>query len=187
MTPIARGGLVAVPLVALFAALATAATDFRDIPYLQARVGQVLESAPNGTEVEWFNEATGNAGVVRVLKTYYETPDRPCRDYQRTTRRPGRPDAVVAGTGCREPSGHWRLKEAEAVEPAPSGGWLPPEPETSAAPGPPQPLLEPPAPKPPVPEAAKRPAPAAEIPAEENPAEENPAEEFPIVMPTPSE
>lgn len=178
MTPIARAGLAAVPLVALFAALAAAATDFRDIPYLQARVGQILETAPTGSEAEWFNEVTGNAGVVRVLKTYYETPDRPCRDYQRTTRRPGQPDAVVDGTGCREPSGHWRLKEAEPVkpaEPASAGGWAPPEPESSAAVGPPQPLLEPPAPKPPAPEAAKKPA------------KKISAEEFPIVMPTPSE
>ena len=119
--------------------------------------------------------------MVRVLRTYYETPAKPCRDYQRTTRRPGQPDAVVVGTGCREPSGHWRLKEAEPAKPAPSGGWTPPEPETSAAPEPPQTLLEPPTPKPPVPEAATRPAPTEEVPAEA------PEEEIPIVMPTPSE
>jgi len=95
--------LFLVPLAALvpFAALAT--MDFRDIAYLDVRVRQVLESEPNDAEIKWFNEATGNSGMIRVLRTYWPEPGRPCRDYERTTRRPGAAEIVVKGTGCREP------------------------------------------------------------------------------------
>jgi hypothetical protein len=107
--------LFLVPLAALvpFAALAT--MDFRDIAYLDVRVRQVLESEPNDAEIKWFNEATGNSGMIRVLRTYWPEPGRPCRDYERTTRRPGAAEIVVKGTGCRDSSGRWRLKEKEAM------------------------------------------------------------------------
>ena len=107
--------LFLLPLAALVPIAALAATDFRDIPYLQARIGQVLEREPTGAEIEWFNEATGNTGMIRVLRTYFPSPDAPCRDYERTTRQPGAAEIVVKGTGCRDSSGRWRLKEKEAI------------------------------------------------------------------------
>ena len=89
MTRFWTAGLISLPLVALLSGAAPAATDFEDIPYLQARINQVLEREPTGAEVGWRNEATGNSGVIRVLKTYFPSPDAPCRDYERTTRLPG--------------------------------------------------------------------------------------------------
>ncbi len=62
--------------VAATATVAHAATDFRDIPYLQARIGKVLEHEPTGAEVEWFNEATGNSGMIRVLNPAFRDPRR---------------------------------------------------------------------------------------------------------------
>jgi surface antigen len=119
MTRFWTAGLISLPLVALLSGAAPAATDFEDIPYLQARINQVLEREPTGAEVEWRNEATGNSGVIRVLKTYFPSPDAPCRDYERTTRRPGGPgggESLVRGTGCRDASGRWGLKEMEETE-----------------------------------------------------------------------
>ena len=135
MIRVVTGGLILLPLVALFSGAAPAATDFEDIPYLQARINQVLEREPTGAEVEWRNEATGNSGVIRVLKTYFPSPDAPCRDYERTTRRPGGGESLVRGTGCRDASGRWGLKEMEeqeakktgapSSEPPTPGAWEP--------------------------------------------------------------
>jgi surface antigen len=146
MIRLVTGGLILLPVLGLLSGTAPAATDFQDIPYLQARINQVLEREPTGAEVEWRNEATGNAGVIRVLKTYFPSPDAPCRDYERTTRQPGGGESLVRGTGCREASGRWGLKEMEETE-APS-------PESST--------LEPPAPEPPTPEPWGPEAPAGE-------------------------
>jgi len=116
MTRLATAGLILLPLLGLLAGAASASTDFQDIPYLQARINQVLEHEPTGAEVEWRNEATGNSGVIRVLKTYFPSPDAPCRDYERTTRRAGGGESLVRGTGCRDSSGRWGLKEMEERE-----------------------------------------------------------------------
>ena len=116
MTRFWTAGLISLPLMVLLSATAPAATEFEDIPYLQARINQVLEREPTGAEVEWRNQATGNSGVIRVLKTYFPSPDAPCRDYERTTRRPGGGESLVRGTGCRDASGRWGLKEMEESE-----------------------------------------------------------------------
>ena len=129
MIRLATGGLILLPLLGLLAGAAPAATDFQDIPFLQARINQVLEHEPTGAEIQWRNEATGNAGVIRVLKTYFPSPDAPCRDYERTTRRPGGGESLVRGTGCRDSSGRWGLKETEEREASA------PEPRESGAPG----------------------------------------------------
>jgi hypothetical protein len=131
--------LFLVPLAALVPFAALAATDFRDIAYLQARIGQVLEREATGVEIEWFNDATGNSGMIRVLRTYFPKPNEPCRDYERTLRQPGAAELVVKGTGCRESSGRWRLKEKEAVPVTatttpPSGAPAAGSPAPSAAP-----------------------------------------------------
>ncbi len=167
-------------------------TDFRDVPYLQARINLVLEREPTGAEVEWRNVETGNSGVIRVLRTYFPSPKAPCREYERTTRQPSGPDALVRGTGCRDADGRWRLKEEEGA-----GG--------SKTPGPDTPVSEPreagtgagaptsvttaagettgtgSPPAPPKPEAASAPPPKAAKTAEK------PAPEIAIELPTRSD
>jgi surface antigen len=116
MIRLVTGGLILLPLLGSLPGTAQGATDFQDIPYLQARINQVLEREPTGAEIEWRNEATGNTGVIRVLKTYFPSPDEPCRDYERTTRKPGGGESLVRGTGCRDDTGRWGLKEMEETE-----------------------------------------------------------------------
>jgi hypothetical protein len=122
MTRLVTCGAILLSLLGALAAAPTApaapaaAAQFEDIPYLQVRINQVLEAEPTGAEVEWRNEATGNAGVIRVLKTYFPSPDAPCRDYERTTRRPDGSEELVRGTGCRDASGRWALKEQDESE-----------------------------------------------------------------------
>ncbi len=116
MIRLVTGGLILLPLLGLLSGTAPGAMDFQDIPYLQARINQVLEREPTGAEIEWHNEATGNTGVIRVLKTYFPSPDAPCRDYERTTRKPGGGESLVRGTGCRDDTGRWGLKEMEETE-----------------------------------------------------------------------
>lgn len=132
MIRLVTGGLFLLPLLGLLPGPATAATDFQDIPYLQARINQILESEPTGAEVEWRNQATGNTGVIRVLKTYFPSPDAPCRDYERTTRRPGGGESLVRGTGCRDASGRWGLKETEESGASGPERWGPPGGEATA-------------------------------------------------------
>jgi len=146
MIRLVTGGLILLPLLGLLSGAAPAAMDFQDIPYLQARINQVLEREPTGAEIEWHNEATGNTGVIRVLKTYFPSPDAPCRDYERTTRQPGGGESLVRGTGCRDDTGRWGLKEMEETE----------------APSPEPPTLEPPTLEPPTPEPWSPEAPAGE-------------------------
>lgn len=132
MTRMVTGGLIVLPFLGLFS-VAAAQSDFEDIPYLQVRINQVLEREPTGAEVEWHNEATGNSGVIRVLKTYFPSPDAPCRDYERTTRQPGGGEKVVRGTGCRDASGRWGLKEQEEAAPPEPGSWSPATPAQGSA------------------------------------------------------
>lgn len=130
MTRVVTGGLIVLPFLGLLSATAAASTEFEDIPYLQVRINQVLEHEPTGTEVEWHNEATGNSGVIRVLKTYFPEPGAPCRDYERSTRDPGGSEKRVRGTGCRDASGRWNLKEQE--DSGAPGSWAPATPTEGA-------------------------------------------------------
>lgn len=133
MTRLVTGGAILLPFLGLLSATAPASTNFDDIPYLQARINQVLEQEPTGAEVEWRNEATGNGGVIRVLKTYFPSPDAPCRDYERTTRQPGGVEIVVRGTGCRDASGRWSLKELQETEAPSPEPWSPEPPAGDSA------------------------------------------------------
>jgi len=132
MTRVVTGGLIVLPFLGLLAATAAASTEFEDIPFLQVRINQVLEREPTGAEVEWHNEATGNSGVIRVLKTYFPEPGAPCRDYERSTREPGGDDKLVRGTGCRDASGRWNLKEQEDAKTPEAGSWSPVTPSEGA-------------------------------------------------------
>jgi len=132
MTRVVTGGLIVLPFLGLLSATAAPSTEFEDIPYLQVRINQVLEHEPTGAEAEWHNEATGNSGVIRVLKTYFPKPGAPCRDYERSTREPDGSEKRVLGTGCRDASGRWNLKEQEDSEAPESGSWSPATPTEGA-------------------------------------------------------
>lgn len=133
MIRVVTGGLIVLPFVGLLSTAAAASTEFEDIPFLQVRINQVLEHEPTGAEVEWHNEATGNSGVIRVLKTYFPEPGAPCRNYERSTRDPDGGEKRVRGTGCRDASGRWNLKEQEDSEAPGSGAWAPVAPSEGAA------------------------------------------------------
>ncbi len=202
MVPIALRCLAVLGLMAAASTVARAAPDFRDIPYLQARVGQVLEREPNGVAVDWLNEATGNSGTIRVLRTFYKDANVPCRDYVRTMRKAGAPDTLVRGTGCREAGGRWQLKEGGEMAARSSGSGTTPSGSMGTAPAAGQTQgqwsgqgqtqsqvqsqgssqwLPPDSEEAPV---SAAPTPLFEPEPAAHPA---PAEEIPIVMPTPSE
>ena len=207
MVPIALRCLAVLGLLAAASAAARAAPDFRDIPYLQARIGQALERERNGTQVEWLNETTGNSGTIRVLRTYYKDANMPCRDYVRTTRKAGAPDSLVRGTGCRDAGGRWQLKEGGETAARSSGSGATSSGSTGTAPAAGQTQgqgsgqwsgqsqtqsqgssrwLPPESEEAPVtaaPTPLLKPEPAENRPA----AQPAPAEEVPIVMPTPSD
>lgn len=199
-------GLLLLPLLGFASGPARAVSDFRDVPYLQARINLALEREPTGAEVEWRNEETGNSGVIRVLRTYFPSPKAPCREYERTTRQPTGSDTLVRGTGCRDASGRWRLKEeVGAAAPGGPGSSAPrsPAPETSksgatepdpraAGAGPPTTVtgksaatdLQPSPPKPEEPEASEPTKTTKATKASEAP---QPAAEIPIELPTRSD
>ncbi|MGI9511169.1 MAG: RT0821/Lpp0805 family surface protein [Geminicoccaceae bacterium] len=76
-------------------------------------VNQALEREPTGVEVQWSNPATGNRGIIVVLRTLSTLPDRPCRKYRRTRVRPEANVEVIEGVGCRIGAGNWALEEEE--------------------------------------------------------------------------
>ena len=198
--------VLAVLIVLGLAGPAAAATEFGDIPFLQARIGQALETERTGSEVDWSNPETGSSGTIRILRTYFPELERPCRDYERMTRQADGAEIVVRGTGCRDAAGRWRLKEDEQAKATPEAG------SAAAAPAATAPAASPPS-NPsgstdwsaPPPEAA---APAAPAPAEaaaataapplpksaprspevsRQPAPQPAQPEFDIDMPTPAE
>ena len=74
-------------------------------------VNQTLEREPTGVEVQWSNPATGNRGTIIVLQTLSSAPDRPCRKYRRTRKRPETAVETIEGVGCRVGAGLWELEE----------------------------------------------------------------------------
>jgi hypothetical protein len=81
-------------------------------------VKQTLEFERTGTDLRWSNPETGSGGVIRVERTYYRDANTPCRDYIRTTKRPGGEEFTTRGTGCRMSDGRWFLDETPS-DPAP--------------------------------------------------------------------
>jgi len=138
---VSSGALLA---ASLLAGPAVATSEFGDIPVVTAVLNSALEYERNGVEIPWSNPETGNSGVVAVERTFYLDPQSPCRDYRRTTERAGAPPAVVLGTGCRTPDGHWRLDERRDREPEPPAATVETEPlpphETTAEAEEPTPL-----------------------------------------------
>jgi surface antigen len=128
-----------------------AGEDPRDAAVVAPLVKQTLEFERTGTDLPWSNPETGSRGVIRVERTYYRDTNTPCRDYTRTTERPGGERSTTRGTGCRMGDGRWFLDEALGAEAAPASK-APPvaapagrKDETAAALSPEAPKAEPPA------------------------------------------
>lgn len=98
--------------------IATSADDKVVLPL----VNQVLEREPTGVQVQWSNPATGNRGAVVVIQTLSTAPDRPCRKYRRTRKRPEAAVETIEGVGCRVGSGVWELQESAGSAAVPRTG-----------------------------------------------------------------
>ncbi len=123
--------------------LATAARgndDIRDLPFVLDAVNDALETARTNTQVPWENPATGNSGVIVVEKTFYPSPETPCRQYRRTFNRPGRGAMMTRGTGCRVGPARWKIEEERTASRVPKAAKSGPSPspgstaESTAAP-----------------------------------------------------
>lgn len=88
-----------------------AADEFDNLSVIVPAVNDALETRRTGTSVPWSNPATGAAGTISILRTYYRADSVPCREYERTTELPGTAPAVVLGVGCRVGPSFWQLEE----------------------------------------------------------------------------
>ena len=106
-------GLAAMCLVlsVAFGPTSLAADEFDDLSVIVPAVNDALETRRTGTSVPWSNPATGGAGTISILRTYYRADSVPCREYERTTERPGAGPTVVLGVGCRVGPSFWQLEE----------------------------------------------------------------------------
>jgi surface antigen len=66
-----------------------------------------LENVRTGVPSSWRNPDTGYRYEVVPNRTYYPSPDAPCREYTVTATIGGHRD-TVHGTACRQPDGSWR-------------------------------------------------------------------------------
>lgn len=87
------------------------ADEFDDLSVIVPAVNEALETRRTGTSVPWSNPATGGAGTISILRTYYRADSVPCREYERTTERAGSDPTVVLGVGCRVGPSFWQLEE----------------------------------------------------------------------------
>lgn len=115
----ARLSSVALAALLLTSLPAAAAEDPRDKAAAGAVLQSVLEKEKSGVEVPWSSALTGNAGTVEVTRTFFPTPERPCRDYIRTTVTPAGAKTTVRGTGCRNGPEEWTLEEETPATAAP--------------------------------------------------------------------
>lgn len=112
--------------VAVLATPSFAAEDPRDAAAAREMLQVVLETEKSGIEVPWSSSTTGNKGIIRIERTFFRTPDLPCRDYIRTIEQKSGAKLTMRGTGCRLASESWSLEETLAkTEP-------PKEPEVKA-------------------------------------------------------
>lgn len=69
-------------------------------------VGQILEHAPDGSDITWVGADQGHY-QVQPLRTY-QSNGTYCREYTATAMIGGR-DQQTYGTACRQPDGSWKL------------------------------------------------------------------------------
>ncbi len=112
--------------------VARGSDDIRDLPFVLDAVNDALETARTNVDVPWENPATGNSGVIVVEKTFYPSPETPCRQYRRTFNRPGKVATVTRGTGCRAGPARWKIEEEPTASTMPRAPKSGPSPETPA-------------------------------------------------------
>lgn len=93
--------------------------DIRDLPFVLDAVNDALETARTNVRVPWKNPATGNGGEIVVEKTFYPTPEMPCRQYRRTYNQPGKGEMMTRGTGCRTGPARWKIEEQRTASQVP--------------------------------------------------------------------
>jgi len=115
--------LRSLPLFLLLAASPAGAAeeDPRDKAAVNEVLQSVLETEKSGVQVPWSSAVTGNAGKIEVIRTYFPSPERPCRDYVRTTITPDGRKTSVHGTGCRVGPEEWTLDEKPPVSEGTAG------------------------------------------------------------------
>lgn len=118
--PLAFLGLVLAGVIALgLAETARGNDDIRDLPFVLDAVNDALETARTNVRVPWKNPATGNSGVIIVEKTFYASPEMPCRQYRRTYNQPGKGEMMTRGTGCRVGPARWKIEEERTASQVP--------------------------------------------------------------------
>ena len=80
---------------------ARAAETPEDAAYVAERLQEILEFEKTGIDIPWKNPATGSRGMIRIERTYYQTPKLPCRVYRRTQILDKGLTMKVDGEGCR--------------------------------------------------------------------------------------
>lgn len=109
-TVLAAFGFALVTMV-LSPSLGYAAETPEDAAYVSNRIQEILEFEKTGTVIPWKNPKTKNRGIIKVVRTYYQNPKLPCRDYIRTQELRGDLTMTVQGTGCRIGDERWFLEE----------------------------------------------------------------------------
>jgi len=69
---------------------------------------RTLETQPSGTQVNWNNPDSGNAGTVTPTHTYQTANGTYCREFQQTISVNGE-NRQAYGTACRQPDGTWKI------------------------------------------------------------------------------
>lgn len=83
--------------------------DERDRRAAQQAAHDSMEHNPDGVSSKWQNPNTGHSGTVRPTYTYYDSADRPCRDFTHVMSVDGQ-EETVKGTACRNASGQWEVE-----------------------------------------------------------------------------
>ncbi|MDE1149560.1 MAG: RT0821/Lpp0805 family surface protein [Azospirillaceae bacterium] len=74
----------------------------------QGCFAQTMEKAPDGQPIVWNNPDNGAQYQMTPVKTWEESPDNYCREYQSVATVGSRPQTVT-GTACRQPDGQWKI------------------------------------------------------------------------------
>ncbi len=69
---------------------------------------RTLETQPSGTQVNWSNPDSGNAGTVTPTQTYQTAGGTYCREFLQTIQVNGE-SRQAHGTACRQPDGTWKI------------------------------------------------------------------------------
>ncbi len=104
-------GLLAILMALSPGSAAHGNDDIRDLPFVLDAVNDALETARTNVQIPWENPATGNSGVIVVEKTFYPSPETPCRQYRRTFTQTGGDEMMTRGTGCRVGPERWKIEE----------------------------------------------------------------------------